>query len=103
VLDRYKFVIDFENSPRSVVTDKFYDAVLCRTVPVTNSTWLRDNYPKSIVYIDFEAPTKQIVEQIREISVNGQASEYDIMTPRQDILSGKLCLAKWIEDRIKEL
>ncbi len=105
VLPKYDFVIDFENSPRNVVTDKFFDPILCGTVPVTNSKWLNQNYAKSCVYLDFELPTDQIVTKIRTIVDEYKADDYfpGLKKAQRAITSGEMSLADWICDRITEL
>src|SRR5690606_22774483 len=45
VIIQYSQCIDFENSPHSAVTDKFFDAVLAGATPVTNATILRRLLP----------------------------------------------------------
>lgn len=103
ILNQYAYCIDFENSPRSVVTDKFYDPIICNTVPVTNSLWLAENYHEAVEYIDFDRPTDEIVDKIRRISFIRNKEKHYLTRAKVDIIAGELCLARWIRKRVEEL
>lgn len=100
VLPYYKYVIDFENS-HNAVTDKYFDAILCGTVPITNSPVLNELAPNSFELIDFNSTIDEIIDQIQTI-YEQEDQEYDLNNARNEILSGKMCLAKWIRDRVLE-
>lgn len=105
VIEKYPFCIDFENSPLGVLTDKFFDPVLRGTIPITNASVLLDHGVKgSYEYIDFELPTSQIIQRIREIISQKDLTCYDapILAARKEILQGRMCLAKWIEEKVGE-
>jgi len=102
ILDQYKYVIDFENSPWAL-TDKFFDVVLRGAVPITNSLapeqlGLTEGYH----WVQFDKPPGDIVKTVtwflrptmgREPSSKLQA----------EVQSGKLCLANWINEKVSEL
>jgi hypothetical protein len=106
ILSQYKFCIDFENSPNSVVTDKFFDTILCDTHPITNATILDEWFPDSggFSVINFDHPVDVIVNQIKKITDKDSSSSFDdIVGLKNEFLEGKLCLANWIHKRVNEL
>jgi len=105
VLHQYGVCIDFENSPTGVLTDKFFDPVLCGTVPITNAIFLNDmDVPREYISIDFNDTVDTIVDQIAAGIEAAQTmppiSDGALLT---EVSCGKLSLAKWIYDRIMEL
>jgi hypothetical protein len=102
ILDQYKYVIDFENSPWAL-TDKFFDPVLRGAVPITNSLapnalGINDGHH----WVKFDKSPVDIVKTVswflkphmgREPSSKLQA----------EVQSGKLCLANWINEKVSEL
>lgn len=103
VLNQYAFCIDFENSPFSVVTDKFYDPIICNTVPVTNTRWLADNFWSAVEYVNFDWPIDRIVDKINRISYSKNRDFHRLTDAKNAVLSGELCLARWISKRVEEL
>lgn len=104
VLSRYAMSIDFENSGRSVVTDKFFDPVICDTVPITNSTGLSNLAPGSFGAVDFNQRVDQIVDKIATLIESDLRPYVDrLEAARESIFDGDLSLAKWINDRVKAM
>lgn len=103
ILTKYSMVIDFENSPRNALTDKFFDPVLCRTKPVSNCRWIYERYPDEVGFVDFDDELTSIVERIASLFDLPRSTFGQCRKSYYDITQGSLCLAKWIEDRVKEL
>jgi len=106
VLSRYQMCIDFENSPHCAVTDKFFDPVLCNTIPISNAAVLHSLIDQdSFHYINFDLPIKDIVENIGCIVNEWQVDQDDanaLLATKKEIRSGSLCLAEWIFARVRE-
>jgi hypothetical protein len=105
VLNEYMICIDFENSPHSVVTDKFFDPVLCNTIHVSNAAVLHTMVDlDSFFFVSFDLPVKDIVETIGEIletEINDGHAEA-LLDAKREIMSGDMCLAEWIARRMRE-
>lgn len=104
ILSSYNFCIDFENSPHGVLTDKFFDPIMCGTVPITNATMLkRHGIKDSYELIDFKQANSTIVNKIESI-LNKEVSRYDgpVARARSEIMFGSWCLARWITNRLDE-
>jgi hypothetical protein len=99
-LRQYSFVIDFENS-FNAVTDKFFDPILCGTIPINNSPILHQYAEGSFVYVNFNDSVDDIVEQMRGIR-SLYAADYNIGRTQESILQGRMCLAKWIRNKVNE-
>lgn len=105
VLSKYKICIDFENSPNSVITDKFFDPVLCNTMPVSNSSILNSFVDQdAFFFINFNQPIKDLLvdfEDFCEYQIT-KDNERALLAAKQEIRSGSMCLAEWIYQRIME-
>lgn len=101
VLPQYNFCIDFENSINAV-TDKYFDPVICNTIPITNSPILAELAPMSCEIVDFNGSVSDIVDQIQEIYDSQSTLKYMISIGRTEIYAGKMSLAKWIYERVIE-
>ena len=69
----YEYSIAIENSSyNNYLTEKFFDLVVCNTVPVYyGCPNVRDIYPeKSFIKIDFSGPIEKTIEQIADIYNN---------------------------------
>lgn len=69
----YEYSIAIENSSyNNYLTEKFFDLVVCNTVPVYyGCPNVRDIYPeKSFIEIDFSGPIEKTIEQIADIYNN---------------------------------
>lgn len=96
VFSDYEMVIDFENDPEAV-TDKFFDAAICGCTPITNSKAVDGS---EFYRIDFGCGTDVIVDEIlRAIEVG----PLDTGNLKAEVVSGKLSLAKWINDKVSEI
>lgn len=105
ILDKYQICIDFENSKHGAITDKFFDPVLCNTVPVSNAAILSTIVDQdAFFYISFDWPTKEIIKEISSICEDeldeGRAAALE--AARFEIRQGKMCLANWIVERVME-
>lgn len=100
VLPQYKFCIDFENSVNAV-TDKYFDPIICGTVPISNALFIKHVMPSSLEYVDFELNYNQIVNRIVDI-YNNPDDFYNLGHAQYEFLQGRLCLAKWIYERVNE-
>ena len=103
VLSQYKYCVDFENSSFNAVTDKYFDPIVCGTVPVTNSSILSTIAPNSFEFVSFEQDPATIAEQIGKIAKVNDFTKYDLTNAKNEFLYGKLNLAEWIYQRIEEL
>lgn len=105
ILNQFQMCIDFENSPYCVVTDKFYDPVICNTMPISNASVLHSYVDMdSFYFVSFDLPIKEIVAEIEDL-VNEEPSgekEEALLSAKHQIRSGNLCLAEWIYRRIGE-
>ncbi len=101
VISQYRYCIDFENSMHSAITDKYFDPILTNTVPITNVAKVNELAPNSAVVVDFNWHVSDIVEAIR-IAVDQEPTQ-DIGNAKKEILEGKMCLAKWIHQKVNEL
>ena len=101
VLRDYARCIDFENSPRKVVTDKFFDPVLCNTIPVSNASILHELTPGAFDYVDFDDDVASIVNTIGSFVEQGTSGYSEpLRLAKEEILAGKMCLAEWIHQRL---
>lgn len=101
----YVFCIDFENSPRDVLTDKFLDPLLNATVPVTNSPAALKYFPaNSYEFIDFNMSVERIVAKIVELYAQPRShlAKYDapILQARDLITYGEYNLCEWLYRQI---
>lgn len=103
ILADYQFCIDFENSPAGAVTDKFFDPILCGTIPVTNAGVLKYLAPNSTVQIDFEKPVYQIMDDILEAYHHADARRFDIQSANYAVTEGHMNLTNWVNERVKLL
>jgi hypothetical protein len=106
VLNEYQFCIDFENSPHGAVTDKYFDAVLCNTIPMSNAQILHHIAPaSSFEYLGFDWRNEDIINTI-DMVINQMYFEYyvePLQLARQAIRSGNMSLVEWIYQKAKEL
>lgn len=105
VLAQYKLCIDFENSPHCAITDKFFDPVLCNTIPVSNAAILTSFVsPESFFFVNFDLPLKDIVSEIADICEVelDRGNENALLAAKREIRAGSMCLAEWIYQRVKE-
>lgn len=104
VLSSYSFCIDFENSPHGALTDKFFDPIICGTVPITNATMLRRHGIKgSYELVDFKLVNSTIKDKIATI-LDKDITQYDgpVAKARSELMLGSQCLARWITSRLDE-
>jgi len=104
ILSSYSFCIDFENSPHGALTDKFFDPIICGTVPVTNATMLRRHGIKgSYELVDFKLTNSTIKDKIGSILAK-DITQYDgpVAKARSELMLGSWCLARWITGRLDE-
>lgn len=104
ILSSYSFCIDFENSPHGALTDKFFDPIICGTVPITNATMLRRHGIKgSYELVDFKLTNSNIKTKIASILEN-DITQYDgpVAKARSELMLGSWCLARWITNRLDE-
>lgn len=105
ILNQFQMCIDFENSPFCVVTDKFFDPVICNTIPVTNSSILHSYVDMdSFYFTSFDLPIKEIVSEIEDILMEepDEGKQEALLSAKKEVRSGGLCLAEWIYQRIGE-
>lgn len=105
ILSQYQLCIDFENSPHCAVTDKFFDPVLCNTMPVSNAAILHSLVDQdSFFYVNFDYSINDIIDDIADICEfePGFDNEIALWQARKEIRSGSLSLAEWIYERVKE-
>lgn len=106
VLDLYRYVIDFENSPHGVVTDKYFDAVMRKSIPITNALMLNEfGTPHSYRVVDFEQPTDAIVRRIGDILFGENMFSRDeravfAQNAQEQFTAGKFSLARWIHGKV---
>jgi hypothetical protein len=104
VLSQYKLCIDLENSPHCVVTDKFFDPVLCNTMPVSNAAILSSFIDTdAYFFINFDLPIKDLLddfEDICEFEVTAD-NERALLAAKREVRSGSMCLAEWIYQRVR--
>ena len=104
VLVDYQYVIDFENSNRNVVTDKFYDPILCGAKPITNAAIVEEFVPEgSYSLVDFTQPPDNIVEQVAGFLEQGEPDTKLINQAKEVIINGKMSITKWIHEKVNEL
>lgn len=99
----YVFTIDFENSHRGVLTDKFIDPLLNGSVPITNSTGAALVFPTgSFEYVNFDSSTDGIVEQIGQIITQQDVTKYDHPVAKAKALlsRGELNICEWLHRKI---
>lgn len=103
VFRNYQRVIDFENSPHGAVTDKFFDPILTYTVPVSNAGILHELAPGAFDFVDFSAPMPDILRMLEHL-VEAPVDEYaePVEKARNELLMGKLNLARWIVEKLSE-
>lgn len=102
----YTFVIDFENTHRDVVTDKFIDPILNGAVPITNSTGAAKAFPSgSFEYVDFDWPVEKIVAAIGAIITQKSLTQYDkpVAQARRLVSAGPLNICEWLYRKIEQL
>lgn len=106
VLNEYQFCIDFENSPYGAITDKFFDPVLCNTVPISNADILLEVAPKGCFeHLPFEWDTSRMVHRVKEILEQPDISHYvePLKLAKQAIRSGNMSTVEWVYQKAKEL
>lgn len=106
ILNQYRFCIDFENSPFSAVTDKFFDPVQCNTIPVTNAKVLKSILPNGgFEYIDFDWTLNEIVNRIHDIINQENITEYvePLNIAKNEVRNGTMNLVNWIYRKVNEL
>lgn len=102
----YAFTIDFENSARGVMTDKFSDPLLNGTIPITNSTGAVKVFPKrSYEYIGFDWPMERQIERIRSIITQDDLTRYDkpVAVAKAMLSSGSVNICEWLHQRITDV
>jgi hypothetical protein len=103
ILSQYKFCIDFENWPNAI-TDKYFDPILCNTIPVSNSPILQDFKDSLYYYVDFNWDLDTIVDRIRHISHDKEASLITsnrvFERAQKQIMEGNMSLAHWIIEKV---
>ena len=105
ILRHYAMCIDFENSPHCVVTDKFFDPVLCNTMPISNSAILHTLVDQdSFFFVSFDMSINDIVSTIEEIVgfAPDEGNEEALLNAKYEIRSGGMCLAEWIFRTIRK-
>lgn len=102
VLDQYKYVIDFENSPFAI-TDKFFDPVLRGAVPITNSLAVQElGLSDGYHWVKFDKPAKDVAKTVGWFlrPTMGREPSTDLF---DEVASGRLCLANWIDQKVREI
>lgn len=100
-LQPYKYVIDFENSPLDVITDKFIDPIFAGSVPITNSTGALQVFPEgSYEYVNFEQSVPMIVWCIRKILESGKHYDGRTVVARESLTRGRLNICEWLHRRL---
>lgn len=99
----YSYVIDFENSPHNVLTDKFIDPILSNAVPITNSTIAHRIFPRgSFRAIDFEMSVPDIVKRITDIITEGDVSYCDLpVSAARSLIKNHLNICEWMYGHIQ--
>jgi|TARA_R110000796_G_scaffold240591_1_gene361728 hypothetical protein len=102
----YQYSIAIENSSyNNYVTEKFFDLVVCNTVPVYyGAPNIADVYPQqSFIHIDFSGPIERTVEQIKDIYNN---DNYDSRLPHvleaKNLYYTKYNIFNFLENLIKQ-
>lgn len=102
ILDQYKYVIDFENSPYAL-TDKFFDPVLRGAVPITNSLAVGDlGLRNGCHWVKFDKNPVDIAKTVAWF-LKPHMGDKPSSELQFEVASGKLCLANWIDQKIREL
>jgi hypothetical protein len=103
VLSRYEIVMDFENTKYGGLTDKYFDAIMCNCVPVTNCREIHESDIFNIVgspseFISFEDPVDMMVDKIKAIynDCDTYKKTRSIEIARMEILHGRMSIANWI-------
>jgi hypothetical protein len=100
VIQDYEFVMDLENS-HGAVTDKYFDPILCNSIPVTNAKILDLLAPSSFVYIDFNKTNDQIVADVAAILDKKPLYWVEpVAVAKNEIMNGSMSLAHWIWDQV---
>lgn len=97
VLPQYQYCIDFENFPNAI-TDKYYDPIICGTIPITNSWATHALASNSVELVDFDWSIDKIIEEIQRIKEEGDPTNMQIVRAQHEITQGNMCLAKWIRE-----
>lgn len=106
ILDKYDIVIDFENNAFAGVTDKYFDTIMCRAIPLTNCREIHEysvfNGSPPSEYVSFEESIDSIVDNILYVYNNlDRSTKIDsIELARNEILSGSMSLPKWILEKV---
>jgi len=103
ILTQYEYVIDFENTGNAL-TDKFFDPIICGAVPITNS-WtplVMELENEGFGFVNFEGLSAQqiVVDLTEELTLSGLSPCASIY---HEVVSGRLCLAAWIDARVGEM
>lgn len=103
VLTQYEYVIDFENTGNAL-TDKFFDPIICGAVPITNS-WtplVMELENEGFGFVNFERSSAQqiVADLTEELTLSGLSPCASIY---HEVVSGRLCLAAWIDARVGEM
>lgn len=101
----YSFVIDFENTHRDVMTDKFIDPILNGCVPITNSTGAAKVFPKgSFEFMDFDWSVEQIVGAIEAVITQPAFDliRYDapVSAAKRLVSTGSVNICEWMYQQI---
>ncbi len=105
ILGDYQYVIDFENNAYGGVTDKFFDTIMCGSVPVSNLPEINEHFHAlATVLTSFEEPIASIVDKIKDTFYNGEPREYSFMLSYMynHIVRGSINLPRWIVRQFDE-
>lgn len=101
ILDQYKYVIDFENSPWAL-TDKFFDPVLRGAVPITNSLTPQTlGLLRGYHWVEFDRTPADIARGIARFLERQSKGPSDYLVG--EVWSGRLCLPNWIDEKVRGL
>lgn len=102
----YQYSIAIENSSYdNYVTEKFFDLVVCNTVPIYyGAPNITEVYPEnSFIHIDFSGPIEDTVEQITDVYYN---DDYELRLPyvleAKNLYYTKYNIFSFLENLIKE-
>ncbi len=96
----YRYVIDFENSHRDVITDKFIDPILNASIPITNSTAAHIFPPGSYRCVDFADSVIQIVLTISKILERDMFIDEQTLKARELLTTGPMNISEWLYRKI---
>lgn len=102
-LQPYSFVIDFENSPYHVITDKMLDPLISGSISITNSlaAWI---FPGAYEWVNFRYSTEDIVRQIKGLLEPQDLSMYDqpVLSAKRNIIDGPRNVCEWFYRKISK-